>query len=92
MPGQKLLNPDYGLNISQFLFIPASETMARMIGNRILEGVEHYEPRVTVDNVNVIVDEDTAEYTIDLTLKIPKLSNTSVKFTGILKQPGFSFL
>ena len=92
MPGQKILNPGYGLNLSQFLFIPASETMARMIGNRILEGVEQFEPRVTVENVNVVVDEDAAEYTIDLTLKIPRLSNSSVKFTGILQQPGFSFL
>lgn len=91
MPGQKLLNPDYGLNFAQFLFIPASESMARMIGNRILEGVQKYESRVKVVNVNVTVDEDAAEYMITLTVKIPKLNNSSVSFTGMLASTGFSF-
>lgn len=92
MPGQKLLNPDFGLNLSQFLFQPVSQTMAFMIGNRILEGLQRYEPRVVVDNVNVFPDEEQSSYEIDLTLKIPKLSNSSMSFSGILKQPGFSSL
>ena len=92
MPGQKLLNPDFGLNLAQFLFQPVSPTMAFMIGNRILEGLQRYEPRVTVDNVNVFPDEEQSSYEIDLTLKIPKLSNSSMSFAGILKQPGFSSL
>ena len=89
MPGQKLLNPDYGLNLAQFLFAPASTTMARMIGSRIVEGIEKYENRVSVMNVNVTVNEDLAEYKIDMTLRIPTLSNPSVVFTGILSQSGF---
>jgi phage baseplate assembly protein W len=89
MPGQKLLNPDYGLNLAQFLFAPASTTMARMIGSRIVEGIEKYENRVSVVNVNVTVNEDLAEYKIDMTLRIPTLSNPSVVFTGILSQSGF---
>lgn len=92
MPGQKLLNPEYGLNISQFLFLPASKSIARMIGNRILEGIERYEPRVRVSNVNVKVFEDVSEYQIELSLTIPKISDSTVSFTGILKQPGFSFI
>ena len=92
MPGQKLLNPDFGLNLAQFLFQPVSQTMAFMIGNRIMEGLARYEPRVVVDNVNVYPDEDQASYEIDLTLKIPKLSNSGMSFAGILKQPGFSSL
>jgi len=91
MPGQKLLNPDYGLNISQFLFTAVSSTMARMIGNRIVEGIESYEPRVTVENVNVFPDEDNSLYQIELSIKIPALSNRKVSFTGLLNQPGFSF-
>lgn len=91
MPGQKLLNPDYGLNLSQFLFTAVSTTMARMIGNRIVEGIETYEPRVTVENVNVFPDEDNSLYQIELRIKIPALSNRKVSFTGLLNQPGFSF-
>ena len=92
MPGQKLLNPDYGLNLAQFLFMPATTSMARMIGSRLLEGIEKYEPRVSVINVNVRVFEEQSEYQIDLALKIPKISDSTVSFSGILKQPGFSFV
>lgn len=91
MPGQKLLNPDYGLNLSQFLFAPVSVTMARMIGNRILEGIQTYEPRVTVENVNVYPDEDESSYQVELSIKIPALSNQNISFTGLLTQPGFTF-
>jgi len=91
MPGQKLLNPDFGLNLSQFLFAPVSATIARMIGNRIVEGIERYEPRVTVENVNVYPDPDESSYQIELSIKIPTLSNRNVSFTGMLQQPGFSF-
>lgn len=92
MPGQKLLNPDYGLNLSQFLFVPVSVTMARMIGMKIVEGIETYEPRVTVENVNVWPDEDNSAYKIELSIKIPALSNQNVSFAGLLTQPGFSFV
>lgn len=92
MPGQKLLNPDYGLNLAQFLFAPVSVTMARMIGSRILEGIETYEPRVTVENVNVYPDPDESSYQVELSIKIPALSNRNVSFTGLLTQPGFSMI
>jgi phage baseplate assembly protein W len=91
-PGQKLLVPDFGLNLYQFLFMPATQSMARVIGDRILEGINRFEPRVTVTNIHVTVVEEENTYEIDLTLKIPALSNSTVKFTGILQQPGFSFL
>mgnify|MGYP003970871643 CR=1 FL=1 len=92
MPGQKLLNPDYGLSINQFLFLPLTEDTAEEIGHRILKGIETYEPRVTVKNINVNLDVDQSQYQIYLTLTIPALSNSTVKFTGILQQPGFSML
>jgi uncharacterized protein len=91
MPGQKLLNPDYGLNLGQFLFIPMSVTMARMIGTKILEGIEKYEPRITVENVNVYPDEEQSTYFIELTIKIPSLSNRNISFSGVLSQSGFGF-
>lgn len=92
MPGQKLLNPDYGLSINQFLFQPLTEDTAEEIGNRILRGIETYEPRVTVKNINVNLDIEQSQYDIYLTLTIPALSNSTVKFTGILTQPGFTML
>ena len=92
MPGQKLLNPDYGLSINQFLFMPLTEDTAEDIGQRILKGIQTYEPRVTVKNINVNLDVDNSQYDVYLTLTIPALSNSTVKFTGVLSQPGFAML
>lgn len=92
MPGQRLLVPEYGLNLAQFLFTPITRTRAREIGEKIVNGVEKYEPRVSILNVNVDPREEDNMYIIDLGLKVPRLSNSSVNFSGILKQPGFSFL
>lgn len=92
MPGQKLLNPEYGLNLAQFLFAPVSEPVARSIGEKILDGLRQFEPRVSIININVDPQDNQNQYSIDLALKIPSLSNTSFSISGILKQPGFTFL
>ena len=90
MPGQKLLDPEYGLNINQFLFMPLSEDIAEQIGEKIFNCISFYEPRVRVENVSVNVDDLNHQYDIYLSLHIPTLSNSTVTFKGILRQPGFS--
>ena len=91
-PGQKLLSPNYGLSISQFLFMPLTNDTAEQIGEMILHGIKLYEPRVSVVNINVNMNILHEQYEITLTLRIPQLSNSTVRFDGILQQPGFSFL
>jgi len=91
-PGQKLLSPNYGLSISQFLFWPLDHDTAEQIGDMIVSGIKIYEPRVSIVNVNVNVNFDHEQYEITLILRIPQLSNSTVRFDGILQQPGFSFL
>ena len=53
VPGQNLLNPEYGLNLLQYLFEPINETSGRQIGNDIVAGINTYEPRVLVKNVEI---------------------------------------
>lgn len=90
-PGQKLLNPVYGLNLGQFLFAPITKTIARMIGMRIVEGIELFEPRVKVVNVNVWPAVEESTYYVDLSLKIPLLNNRNVSLNGTLANTGFTF-
>ena len=91
-PGEKLLNPTFGLSLYQWLFQPADEFTAREIGEAIVEGIERYEPRVIIKNVNVKVQEEDNQYTIELVLTIPTLSIVNKTYTAILEQPGFDFL
>lgn len=91
LPGQNLLNPDYGLNLVQFLFLPASNTVGRTIGERILKNINLYEPRVKVQNIDIQVNPDEQIYTITLSIVMPSL-NQNVKITGTLDKTGFTLL
>jgi len=91
LPGQNLLNPEYGLNLLQYLFEPASSTIARIIGAKIVKDVSLYEPRIRVQNVNVQVNPDEQMYTITLSISVPSL-NKNVQVVGTLNREGFSLL
>lgn len=92
IPGQKLLDPTYGLNLSEWLFNPASESVARSIGETIQSGVDRYEPRVNIDHIDIIVNMEQNQYEIELIMTIPSLNIITKSYKAILDQPGFNFL
>lgn len=90
-PGQKILNPIFGINLLYFLFIGITAENARMLGETILKGITKFEPRVTVDNINVTTDYDNQEYIIDMILSVPSLNITGLKIKGTLAESGYYF-
>jgi phage baseplate assembly protein W len=54
IPGQKLLNPLFGLNLIQYIFEPCNKETAERIGETIYEGILRFEPRVEVKKINVV--------------------------------------
>jgi phage baseplate assembly protein W len=93
MPGQRFLFPEYGLNLNQFLFEPATETNGQIIGERIFSAIETYEPRAVPKTVRVLVEPDNNQYTITLAISIPLLSlTTETNFLLDLKKQTFLFL
>jgi len=54
IPGERFLIPEFGTNLLQYIFQPVTEATARAIGNSILNTIERWEPRVIVENVNVV--------------------------------------
>ena len=91
-PGEKILNPLFGVNLTRWLFEPISEFNGREIGEAIVSGINRFEPRVQLNNVSVIVDEEQSLYEITLVLTIPSLNIINKKYKAILDQPGFDFL
>lgn len=89
VPGQNLLNPEYGLNLLQYLFEPINETSGRQIGNDIVAGINTYEPRVLVKNVDIQLNEDEQTYYITLNIEIPIL-NSQMRLQGSLTKTGFT--
>ena len=88
-PGQNLLNPIYGLNLTKYLFEPLDESIGRLIGNDIVNGVSLFEPRVTVANVTIELNEEEQTYYILLNIEIPAL-NTTIRLPGTLDRTGFT--
>jgi phage baseplate assembly protein W len=91
IPGQKILNPTFGLNLLYYLFTGITAENARMLGDTILKGITRFEPRVTVDNINITTDYDNQQYTIDLFLSVPSLNIKGLQVKGTLAESGYYF-
>jgi len=92
LPGQKILNPPYGLNLMQYVFTNLTENNARLMAQTILQGVKIFEPRVSILNISVIVNFDESQYDINLRISVPSLNLESVSLKGVLKDSGYYFI
>lgn len=90
-PGDKILNPDYGLDLRKYLFEQATVEMANSIRGEIYTQVAIYEPRVKIRSVNITILEDVNEYDITIYMDIPALNISNVSFFGTLKSEGYIF-
>jgi phage baseplate assembly protein W len=91
IPGQKLLNPIFGLNLLQFLFTGITPSNAKLLGDTILQGIIKFEPRVVVDKINVIQDVENQQYLIGLVLSVPSLNITGLQIKSTLAESGYYF-
>lgn len=60
--GDKLLNPEFGSSLEQYLFEPVSEVYARAIADDILNTLESYEPRIEITKVTIVPKQDQNQY------------------------------
>ena len=90
-PGQRFLFPEYGLDLSYFLFEPVSEQLTSLIRNKIKSSIETYEPRVLPEVVSVIADEDNQFYNITIIVSIP-IFNTKISLGAELNTKKQSFI
>ena len=82
-PGQRFLFPNYGLNLSQFIFEPVTEYNGRLIGEKIVRSIQLFETRVTLKQCNVSLMPDENEYDINLILEFP-VFNTRASINTVL--------
>jgi phage baseplate assembly protein W len=91
IPGQKILNPLFGLNLVQYVFEACTEEMAGVIGNEIVSGITTFEPRISLTNVNVIAQPDQQQYNITISFSVPAIGTTSFSLNGTLSTSGFNY-
>jgi phage baseplate assembly protein W len=89
-PGEKVLNPDFGLDLKQFLFEPMSDLEAMNISSMIKTKLPLYEPRIILNYVNVQTDFDNTEYRIEISITLPELSRQAFTISGALNSIGYT--
>lgn len=89
IPGQKLLNPYFGLNLVKYLFEPVNEDIASNIAYDITTGIATYEPRIKVKNLVVGFSIEGQYYEIVMEIGVPQINNQSFQLVGTLSNSGF---
>jgi phage baseplate assembly protein W len=72
-PAERIHLPDYGVGLDRYLFEPNDDIMGSVLRNRIIEQIEKWESGVTVENVEMLRDENTL--TVRLTIKFNDFEN-----------------
>lgn len=91
IPGQKILNPIFGINIFQFLFTGINDKNAQLLGETILRGITRFEPRVTVDRIDITPDIENQQYEVNLILSVPSLNIKGLEVKSTLAESGYYF-
>ena len=89
-PGEKPLNPTFGINFGDLLFLPVTEERADAIGTGIIDTIAANEPRVKIINLTITPDIDNHSYICDFTYTIPRFSGEKLNLSGSLSRSGFS--
>jgi phage baseplate assembly protein W len=90
-PGHKILNPDYGMDLRKYLFVPATVEVARDLREEIFRQIRVYEPRVDLKEVKIIIYEDVNEFDVSIFFDIPVLRLTDISLFGTLNNNGYIF-
>lgn len=91
-PGQKILNPTYGMDLRQYVFESVDDFTADIIDDHIRTQLPIMEPRITIVNLEVIPDEDALSYYINLQIDVPSLDITGLSLKSELNSVGYTIV
>tara|TARA_R110002033_G_scaffold26695_1_gene60915 strand:- start:623 stop:1111 length:489 start_codon:yes stop_codon:yes gene_type:complete len=91
-PGQKILNPTFGIDLRRYLFEPVSDFTAYQIKADIMRNLTDQEPRIQLEKTSVIPDPDRHEYYITLQINVPSLDVYGLSLKSLLNNNGYYVL
>jgi phage baseplate assembly protein W len=89
-PGDKVLNPTYGIDLRQYLFEPINDFIIDIITDNIKSKLPRHEPRVEVEEVLVDGDEDNNTIYIQMKINVPSLGVYGLSIKSELNSAGYS--
>ena len=90
MPGQKVLNPYFGLNLSHYCFDPINPITANHLARTILIEAPAQDSRINIKHLFVNGNTDSNTYEIEFTLFIDNVNSGLLNIKGILNSDGFT--
>lgn len=91
-PGDKILSPTYGMDLRQYLFEPIDDFLIDILEDLISDQLPRMEPRITVENVEVVGFEDQNTITITLQINVPSLDIKGLSIKTELNSTGYSIV
>ena len=90
-PGEKILNPELGLDLRDYLFEPISTGIATIMQTQIINNLTLFEPRIVLNQVTVEPDFDNSQYTINIDVAVPFLGVDTYILKTYLNANGYYF-
>jgi Bacteriophage baseplate protein W len=73
--GERVMVPDYGCDLHDYLFESLDSSVIGYIKNRVNNSILYYEPRITVEQLDVTADDSTdlleGKFSISIQYSIP---------------------
>ena len=91
-PGEKILSPNFGLDLRYYLFEPCDEDTANNIADTILRQLPFFEPRVNVDKLDIEILKDQQTYNVNMQLSVPSFNLTGLSINGQLNSNGYTLI
>ena len=87
--GQKILNPEFGIDMRRHVFEQVSKRREELIRHDISRRLPAMEPRIQLEHVNVIAKPDQNRFDIFLKINVPSLNAYGITLEGRLNKEGY---
>lgn len=87
-PGEQLMHPRFGAGLEEFLHEPNTLALRRRVRDRVVESLERWEPRITLDRVDVWeVEERPTEIRVEIGYRLRR-TGASGQLAVVLEMEG----
>jgi phage baseplate assembly protein W len=67
---ERLFQPDIGSGLANLLFEPCTPLTATLIQNEVIRTITNYEPRATINTINVSAKPDSNQFSLSLSVLV----------------------
>lgn len=85
-PGERLMRPEFGAGLKQFIHQPNNETTRRLIADQALRAIQRWEPRISVQDLRVETTQALNEVTLRLLYQIKQTGEQNSLQLGLQLQ------